>query len=128
MKFFKKTDVIMIAILVVICVVAVIFYRAAFAKKSTNAEVYYGSDLIKTIPLKAGKAETFALEQNENVTFQVGEDGSIRFLKSDCPDKVCVNAGKLSIVGQTAACLPNKLIIKLVPADGKWGADADIII
>lgn len=128
MKFFKKTDIVIIAIAIIICAAAVIIYRTVFANKSTNAEIYYGSDLVKTIHLKAGKEETFTLEQNEKVTFQVGSDGSIRFLKSNCPDKICVNTGKLSIVGETAACLPNKLIIKLVPADGKWGTDADIVV
>lgn len=47
---------------------------------------------------------------NVNVTVQV-EKGRIRFLKSDCPDQICVKAGWLEKTGDFAACLPNKAII-----------------
>ena len=39
-------------------------------------------------------------------------DGRIRFAEADCPDKICVLTGKLSMVGESAACLPNGVLIK----------------
>lgn len=48
-----------------------------------------------------------------DVTLQI-KDGAIRFLESDCPDKVCVNSGFLSHPGEYAVCLPNKLSLKVI--------------
>ncbi|MCX7841792.1 MAG: NusG domain II-containing protein [Clostridia bacterium] len=52
------------------------------------------------------------------------EHGRIRFEKSDCPDQVCVRTGWLSRPGQTAACVPGGIIIKIQGED----SDTDIIL
>ncbi len=39
--------------------------------------------------------------------------GRICFSESDCPDKVCVHTGWLSKPGQTAVCLPNRVVITI---------------
>ena len=44
----------------------------------------------------------------------VAQKGRIRFVKSDCPDLVCVNTGWIKKPGQIAACLPNRMLIKLI--------------
>ncbi len=51
------------------------------------------------------------------------QDGRVRFAESGCPDKVCVHTGWLSRAGQTAACLPAGILIKVEKADGD-GVDA----
>ena len=52
----------------------------------------------------------FELPHMPHVTFEVRE-GQIAFVKSDCPDQICVRTGFLSRPGQMAACLPNSLIL-----------------
>ena len=65
-----------------------------------------------------GVDQEFHLPQNPHVLFQV-VDGSISFSKSDCPDQVCIRMGPQSRVGQSAACLPNRVsILILGEADG----------
>ncbi len=39
------------------------------------------------------------------------EDHKIRFLSSDCPDKVCVHTGWLAYDYDVAACLPNQVTV-----------------
>ncbi len=41
------------------------------------------------------------------------EKGRIRYLESDCPNKVCVNTGWLEKPGDTAVCIPNRTFIKI---------------
>jgi hypothetical protein len=48
----------------------------------------------------------------------VVHDGRVRFAHSNCPDKICVNAGFLSIPGEAAVCLPNKIVLKVEAKDG----------
>jgi hypothetical protein len=39
--------------------------------------------------------------------------GMVGFVRSDCPDKICVHSGFLSIPGQSAVCLPNRVVVKV---------------
>ena len=41
------------------------------------------------------------------------QDHAIRFLSSNCPDKVCVNTGFLREDLQVATCLPNRTTLFL---------------
>ncbi len=65
--------------------------------------------------LGQGIEQWFSIEQNPNVIFHLFEDGSIRFEESDCPRKLCIRSGRLNNPGQFAACLPNGLVLKIVP-------------
>ncbi len=42
------------------------------------------------------------------------ESGRVRFVASPCPNKVCLHAGWLEHSGDTAACVPNGVSIRLV--------------
>lgn len=39
------------------------------------------------------------------------KDGTVCVLEADCPDKICVQTGRISQEGEIIACLPHKLII-----------------
>lgn len=128
MKFAKKTDIIIVISLAVIGVVCWLLFTVVFAKSGTVAEIYYQTELVKTIELTTGKEETFTIEQVPEVVFHLYEDGSIAFIESDCPDKICIQSGRLHLIGQFAACLPNQLYMKIV-SHGPAQTDApDIII
>jgi len=115
MRFFRKTDIIIIAAVLVVCVLGWMAYESFFSGKAARAEIYYNSKLVQTIDLIGGEERTFSIPQKPNVVFELDKEGNIRFERSDCPDQICVHAGKLHIVGQSAACLPNGIVIKIVP-------------
>ena len=115
MKFFKKTDLIVIIILLIISATVYLTYNYLAQGEEAKAEIYLGSKLMKTVNLSTGENSTFSIPGKENVVFHLYEDGTIAFEESDCPDQICVHSGKLHIVGQSAACLPNALILKIVP-------------
>jgi hypothetical protein len=128
MKFFKRTDIIIIIGIIAVSAASWGIYNYAFAEDQVRAEIYYYSDLVKTVELNTGEDTTFSIPEDENVVFRLYQDGSIAFVESDCPDKVCIHAGKLKTVGQFAACLPNGIVVKLVPAKEHGEDDADIVI
>lgn len=41
------------------------------------------------------------------------EEGRIRVIESDCPNKICVKAGWASTPAQTIVCAPNKVLIEI---------------
>lgn len=128
MKFFKRTDLIVIIGILAISAVSWAVYQSVFAEDQSKAEIYYYSELIETVDLKSGEERTFSIPQEEQVVFQLYADGSIAFIESDCPDKVCIHAGKLKTVGQFAACLPNGVVVKIVPEKDRDEDDVDIVI
>lgn len=52
-------------------------------------------------------------------------DGGVRVAASDCPDQYCVRRGVCRKAGDFAACVPNKVILTLLPADDHESEDAD---
>lgn len=114
MKFMRKRDLIVIGALAALGLILWIFTSGAVGKQGAYAEIYYKSKLVKTVALSGGGEEKFSLEQLPNVVFELDGDGGFAFIESDCPDKICVHAGRLHLVGQTAACLPNEVYVKIV--------------
>ncbi|HZK02018.1 MAG TPA: NusG domain II-containing protein, partial [Anaerovoracaceae bacterium] len=99
MKFFKRTDIIVIAAILLISLISWIAYEIYTDDKAIKAEIYYYSELVKTVRLDKPKNYKFSIDQNPNVIFQVDENGGIAFISSDCPDKVCVKTGRLYRIG-----------------------------
>ncbi len=40
-------------------------------------------------------------------------DGEAYMSSADCPDKVCVHTGKISLSGERIVCLPNRVEVKI---------------
>lgn len=78
------------------------------------AEVVLDGDVIARLPL--GTDQEYAVPANPQVRLQV-RDGRCGFVHSDCPDQICVHAGFLGDGGQTAACLPNRVLMRIVEED-----------
>ncbi len=110
----KKKDVIIIAIILLFSIFFYTFYQLIYKNTKLFAHIYYENELLKIVDLSTCKTECFSFNENKNVVFKTYSDGSIEFFSSDCPDKICVNSGRLSTVGESAACLPNKFFIKIV--------------
>lgn len=93
-----------------------VVYKKNSASKGIRAEIYKNNSIIETISLdEKAPQRTITLNSDDNryhYTVLV-EEGKIRFLTSDCPDKICVKTGWLDAAGETAACLPGKILIKL---------------
>lgn len=128
MKFFKKSDILVVLAIGLIGIISLIIFKNSYSDKPSRAEIYYKSELVKTIDLKSGLDKRFSIPQDENVIFHLEKDGSIRFESADCPDKICIKTGKLNSIGETAACLPNEIFLKIVPINDRNEDDLDMIV
>jgi hypothetical protein len=52
-------------------------------------------------------------------------NGAVGFVASDCPDKICIHAGFVSMPGQAAVCLPNRVAVQ-VAAGGEETLDTTV--
>lgn len=128
MKFFRKTDLIIIAIIVALAGCGLLLRNILADDEGIRAEIYYYSQLLEVVDLEKDKGKEIVIPQNNNVVIRVDEEGKIAFISSDCPDQVCVKTGKLHRAGEYAACLPNGVIVKIVKKGEGSPDDADIIV
>ncbi len=108
-------------IAVAICCVCLLFFLNSGGKRADTAEIYYYKRLLCTVDLSAG-AQTFVFPEAPGVCIEVNEKGEIFFRYSDCPDKICVKTGKLSHTGQSAACLPRGIVVKIIGGENELDA------
>ena len=127
MKYLKKYDIFIISAILIFSFLSWITYHYFVAGQLSKAEIYHYSKLVKTVELGQGIDKYFSIEENPDVVFHLFEDGSIGFKESDCLHKLCIKAGKLSMPGQFAACLPNGIILKIVSAE-RADRDVDIVV
>lgn len=107
----RKKDIIIVAVILCLALAAFIVNRMIFRAQGTvYCEIYVDGKLTETVDLT--EERSFTLEERPNIRFAV-KDRRIAFAASDCPDQICVHAGYLGQVGQSAACLPNKTSIRI---------------
>jgi len=105
----NKRDILLFVGLVAIALLA----AWALQDRNTGGVARISIDGQILLEVKLSQDKIIVLESLENVNFQV-KDGAIAFVKSDCPDQICVRSGFLSRQGQMAACLPNRVSLIVI--------------
>lgn len=95
------------ALLAAACLLALAFGRT----EGATAEILCGKEIVYTVDLTAVK-EPCEITLENGVTVAVAP-GAIRFAHSDCANQLCVRAGALTKAGQSAACIPNRTLIRV---------------
>lgn len=111
-KNFTKTD--FKLIIFFLCVASFIYIFFIVTNKKSEllyAEIIHKGNVIKKVDLNYNT--TFSVAEKPNIVFEV-KDNAIRFVSSDCPDKLCVKTGFVEEPWQVCACLPNDVIIKII--------------
>ena len=82
---------------------------------SLNAQIIKDGKLLFEVSLNdiAGQKE-YLLDDGDVII--IAEKGQIKFLESDCPNQICVYTGWIYRANQIAACLPNRILVKIVGA------------
>ena len=108
-----RSDIILIGVLLIISL-SVLFFVFLTREEGAVADVYVDGVKVAEYPLSIDGV--YYINNGSNVL--VIEDGAAYMREANCPDKFskngCVNTGKISYVGQTIVCLPNKIIVEIV--------------
>ena len=108
----KKRDIILIAS---ILIVAIAFFLIVELTKEEGAGVTVKVDGVKVAEYSLSKNGTYPLNGGTNIL--VIENGKAYLSDANCPDKLCVHQGKISMTGETITCLPNKLTVSVFGAE-----------
>ncbi len=93
----------------------VLFFKSP--KQLPVAIITVDGKVEKEIDLTLQEDCIITLKTDPVVTLEV-KDHKIRFINSECPDGTCEKMGFLSNAGQTAACIPAKVIVTINGTDG----------
>lgn len=134
---FKKRDlIIFFAILISMGLLTLwIYYIHPALNQKTEiayAWIYHDNTLLEKVALD-GTERTWVLEipsegtdhEGAEIRLETFADRSIAVKSSSCPDKICVHTGRVSQIGQSIACLPNHVIIKIGNKDWALGESKD---
>lgn len=113
-KLFKKGDIIVIA--VVILAALILLLPKLFNSDRLTATIWVDGEITQTIELDEVE-KAYTITPKSGTTIEV-QQGKIRFAQAVCRDKLCVNSGWLDTNGQTAACLPERIVVSISGSDG----------
>ncbi|MBQ4603464.1 MAG: NusG domain II-containing protein [Clostridia bacterium] len=120
MKFIKKGDIIMIAVIIIAAAVFMLWNSSK--TEAVQAVITVDGEVVKTVDLGNIKEKTTFIPATEPRVLITAENGKIRFESAECEDKLCVACGDLSKHGDTAVCLPSKTVITVT------GSDVDAVV
>lgn len=65
---------------------------------------------------------TYSLSEDQKIVVEAGnrlviEDGMAFMEWADCPDGLCVHQGKISRLGETIVCLPNRVVTEVTEGE-----------
>lgn len=108
-KKYKK-DIILISIILLLAIALLFIYKIN-TTKGNSVEVSIDGKIVYTLPLSENITKTISSKLGENIL--IINNGYVKIIEADCPDKLCINQKSISNVGETIICLPHKLIIKI---------------
>ena len=78
---------------------------------SLTVEIRQDGQLLESLPLDQDQRITVEGDYTNVILI---EDGQVRVESSTCPGGDCVHSGKISRVGRSVVCLPNRVEIRIV--------------
>lgn len=124
--YFRKSDLIIVLLVVLTAVAGFIFLCFNLSSNSTPtlARIKVNSKLYDEIDLTE-VADPYEIEVMGNfpVTIEVSSEG-VRFISSSCPDKLCIHQGLIK-ANESAACLPAGVSVTV---KGQQNADIDGVV
>ena len=67
--------------------------------------------------LESGIKKEISVDGHNNIMI---DDGMVWIEEADCPDKLCINQGRISKAGQTIICLPNRVMVTIKGKDTQY--------
>ena len=122
-----RADIALLALLLALSLLPLALLRQE-QQAACYADITLEGELFRRVMLTGHPGtERIAVETEKGKNIIEVRDGSIAVVEADCPDRLCVKAGRLSHPGETAACLPHGLLLE-VKGDSAVPVQDDVIM
>ena len=115
-RLFYKRDIVIFAVMLAVALLGLLgVYIHRSLAVGTVAVIEHNSVEIRRINLdKVAQSDIIFINDGDDCRVEIEvENGRIRVLSSSCPDKICVGCGWLESKGDSAVCLPNKVVVRV---------------
>lgn len=126
--FVRKWDGVWISLLVLLALGGWFWFQLRSSPDVVWARVFVGSQEILHLNLKQEPKRMVTLPEGIPVVLELDGEGGIAFHSSNCPDQICVHSGWLRHPGEAAACLPNRIFVRLEGSGGSNPDQPDIVV
>ena len=128
-RYFDLPDFLVIGIVLCAVVFVLLGMFSGGSDERLEAVVSVGGKVSARIPLSdVDEGYTYEVEgYNHEIVNLYITDESVEFSDSPCPDKLCVNTGKLTKAGDSAVCLPQRVSVKLVDSENSKNDQPDAV-
>ena len=111
-EFLKKhfADICLIGIFLIIGF-GLLFYILGQKQHGNQVLVQVNGECIQTFWQEEDVTYTIKSQYGENI-LRIS-NGKVWLLDADCPDKICVNTGKIQYPEQSIICLPHKVVVEI---------------
>ncbi len=109
----KKLAVPFCIVLVILLCALWIILQGIFSEKGNIAQVRVSGEVVLELDLKTDTRQELHGDNGIDLVIVVNNE-SVYVESSGCPDKICVNKGRISDVGETIVCLPARTIVEVV--------------
>jgi hypothetical protein len=121
-RFCRWDGLIVLAVLILAGSVALALWSAAHTASSKDAHAeavvtVNGEEVWRVNLSEITTAKDYAVTGSSETWTVRAEQGRVCILISSCPDQVCVHTGWLSSPGQSAVCLPYRVVLKVISMD-----------
>lgn len=102
---------IMIFIVILICLIWIAVSKIG-SHKGKYAEISICGE--KIYELDINKSQTMKINGDNGIILEIEcGNGTVKVISSECPDKICVKKGEISMSNENIVCLPAKVIITI---------------
>ena len=108
----KKNDFILIIIIALVGIVLFFLINVMLSKPGSAIKVYIDGELTRELSLSED-GNYDIISGDDGINILVIENGAAYIKDANCPDKICVNEGKISQGGESLICLPHKLVVSV---------------
>ncbi|MBE6718281.1 MAG: NusG domain II-containing protein [Ruminococcaceae bacterium] len=121
MSKIKIGDIVIIGVILLITL-GVLCFRLINVDRGEFVSISVGENVDK---YNLNENQTIDINNKDISLTVVIQDNQVYVKSTDCPEKSCMNMGKISKSGECIACVPARVYIKI---EGKGSADYDYVI
>ncbi|EGT3615223.1 NusG domain II-containing protein [Clostridium perfringens] len=110
----KKWDCLIIIILVIISLIPLgLIIPSNTEGESKRVIISVDGENYKMFELKKDTNESIRIEKTGCINEIYVKEGEVYMRDTNCSDRVCIRQGKISKVGESIVCLPNRVFIEI---------------
>lgn len=115
--FFRARDLLFLAIVLAIALTFFLLSSKDVSGSSLEAHVYIDGELVDRIVLQAGVDKDYSYASRPAIQLHQYADQTVAVIVSDCPDKTCINTGRIGKPGAFVACVPNRFLVTIIATE-----------